>query len=169
VAVLSGPSFAREVALGQPTAAVIASADEALALRLRDAWGARAFRLYTNRDVVGVEIGGALKNVVAVATGLADGLGLGENARAALITRGWRSRAARGRPGLAPAWPAEQPRRSHLYGASRETARSASPSPRAAGCSRDAGDPRVVAEGVPTVRSAWSSPGGGSACRSAPP
>jgi glycerol-3-phosphate dehydrogenase (NAD(P)+) len=88
VAVLSGPSFAREVALGQPTAAVIASADEALALRLRDAWGTRAFRLYTNRDVVGVEIGGALKNVVAIATGLADGLGLGENARAALITRG---------------------------------------------------------------------------------
>jgi glycerol-3-phosphate dehydrogenase (NAD(P)+) len=88
IAVLSGPSFAREVALGQPTAAVIASADDALATRLRDAWGTRAFRLYTNRDVTGVEIGGALKNVIAIATGLADGLGLGENARAALITRG---------------------------------------------------------------------------------
>ncbi len=88
MAVLSGPTFAREVALAQPTAAVIASTDEALATRLRDAWGTREFRLYTNRDVVGVEIGGAMKNVIALATGLADGLGLGENARAALITRG---------------------------------------------------------------------------------
>jgi glycerol-3-phosphate dehydrogenase (NAD(P)+) len=88
VAVLSGPTFAREVALAQPTAAAIASTDETLATRLRDAWGTRAFRLYTNRDVIGVEIGGALKNVIALGTGLADGLGLGENARAALITRG---------------------------------------------------------------------------------
>ena len=88
VAVLSGPTFAREVAHGQPTAAVVASADEALAIRLRDAWGTREFRLYTNRDVAGVEIGGAMKNVIALATGLGDGLGLGENARAALITRG---------------------------------------------------------------------------------
>jgi glycerol-3-phosphate dehydrogenase (NAD(P)+) len=88
VAVLSGPTFAREVAHGQPTAAVVASADEALALRLRDAWGTREFRLYTNRDVAGVEIGGAMKNAIALATGLGDGLGLGENARAALITRG---------------------------------------------------------------------------------
>ena len=88
VAVLSGPTFAREVAQGQPTAAVLASTDEALATRLRDAWGTRAFRLYTNRDVAGVEIGGAMKNVIALATGLGDGLGLGENARAALITRG---------------------------------------------------------------------------------
>jgi glycerol-3-phosphate dehydrogenase (NAD(P)+) len=88
VAVLSGPSFAREVAQGQPTAAVLASTDEGLATRLRDAWGTREFRLYTNRDVAGVEIGGAMKNVIALATGLGDGLGLGENARAALITRG---------------------------------------------------------------------------------
>jgi glycerol-3-phosphate dehydrogenase (NAD(P)+) len=88
VAVLSGPTFAREVARAQPTAAVLASTDEALATRLRDAWGTREFRLYTNRDVAGVEIGGAMKNVIALATGLADGLDLGENARAALITRG---------------------------------------------------------------------------------
>ncbi|MGH7332637.1 MAG: NAD(P)H-dependent glycerol-3-phosphate dehydrogenase [Candidatus Rokuibacteriota bacterium] len=88
VAVLSGPTFAREVARAQPTAAVLASADEGLATRLRDAWGTREFRLYTNRDVAGVEIGGAMKNVIALATGLADGLGLGENARAALVTRG---------------------------------------------------------------------------------
>jgi glycerol-3-phosphate dehydrogenase (NAD(P)+) len=88
VAVLSGPTFAREVALAQPTAAVIASRDDALATDLQARLGSREFRLYTNRDVVGVEVGGALKNVIALATGLADGLGLGENARAALVTRG---------------------------------------------------------------------------------
>ena len=88
VAALSGPTFAREVALGRPTAAVIASRDDALAGELQKRLGAREFRLYANRDVVGVEAGGALKNVMAIATGLVDGLGLGENARAALITRG---------------------------------------------------------------------------------
>jgi glycerol-3-phosphate dehydrogenase (NAD(P)+) len=88
LAVLSGPSFAREVALGQPTALVIASADEHVALDLQRSLAAPAFRLYTNRDVVGVEVAAALKNVMAIATGLADGLELGENARAALITRG---------------------------------------------------------------------------------
>ncbi len=88
VAALSGPTFAREVALAHPTAAVIATRDEALGARLQDAIGTRELRLYTNADVVGVEVGGALKNVMAIATGIADGLGLGENARAALITRG---------------------------------------------------------------------------------
>jgi glycerol-3-phosphate dehydrogenase (NAD(P)+) len=88
VAALSGPTFAREVALGRPTAAVIASRDIALAGRLQETIGTRELRLYTNADVVGVEVGGALKNVMAIATGIADGLGLGENARAALITRG---------------------------------------------------------------------------------
>ena len=88
VAVLSGPSFARDVALGQPTALVIAASDEAVARALQHDLAAPAFRLYTNRDVLGVELGGALKNIVAIATGLCDGLGLGENARAALVTRG---------------------------------------------------------------------------------
>jgi glycerol-3-phosphate dehydrogenase (NAD(P)+) len=88
VAVLSGPSFARDVALGQPTALVIASSDGAAARGLQRELAAPAFRLYTNRDVLGVELGGALKNIVAIATGLCDGLALGENARAALITRG---------------------------------------------------------------------------------
>jgi glycerol-3-phosphate dehydrogenase (NAD(P)+) len=88
VAALSGPTFAREVAAGRPTAAVIAAPDDALTSRLQTTLGARAFRLYANRDIVGVEAGGALKNVVALATGLSDGLDLGENARAALITRG---------------------------------------------------------------------------------
>ncbi|MGH7399412.1 MAG: NAD(P)H-dependent glycerol-3-phosphate dehydrogenase [Candidatus Rokuibacteriota bacterium] len=88
VAVLSGPSFAREVAQGRPTALVIASTDEEVAADLQRRLAGPALRLYTNRDVVGVELGGALKNVMAIATGLVDGLGLGENARAALITRG---------------------------------------------------------------------------------
>lgn len=88
IAVLSGPSFAREVAMGQPTALVIAASDGGVALRLQQELSAKAFRLYTNGDVLGVELGGALKNVMALATGLCDGLGLGENARAALITRG---------------------------------------------------------------------------------
>lgn len=88
IAVLSGPSFAREVAAGLPTALVIASTDEDAARRLQRVLAGPAFRLYTNRDVLGVEIAGALKNVMAIATGLSDGLRLGENARAALITRG---------------------------------------------------------------------------------
>ena len=88
VAVLSGPSFAREVALGQPTALVIASSDDDVGRALQRDLAAPEFRLYTNRDVTGVEIGGAIKNVMAIATGLCDGLALGENARAALITRG---------------------------------------------------------------------------------
>jgi glycerol-3-phosphate dehydrogenase (NAD(P)+) len=88
VAVLSGPSFAREVAQGRPAALVIASTDEEIATDLQRRLAGPALRLYTNRDVVGVELGGAVKNVMAIATGLGDGLGLGENARAALITRG---------------------------------------------------------------------------------
>jgi len=88
VAALSGPTFANEVALGMPTAAVIASRDDALAVGLQNRLGTREFRLYTNRDIIGVETGGAFKNVMAIATGLSDGLGLGENARAALVTRG---------------------------------------------------------------------------------
>jgi len=78
VAVLSGPTFACEVALGRPTAAVIASRDDTLAAALQRRLGTREFRLYSNRDVVGVETGGALKNVMAIATGIADGLGLGD-------------------------------------------------------------------------------------------
>ena len=88
IAALSGPTFAREVALGHPTAAVVASRDETLAGALQRQLGAREFRLYASQDVVGIEAGGALKNVMAIATGLSDGLALGENARAALITRG---------------------------------------------------------------------------------
>jgi glycerol-3-phosphate dehydrogenase (NAD(P)+) len=88
LAVLSGPTFAREVARGAPTAVTIASTDENLACRLQHAFAHSTFRLYTNTDVIGVEMGGALKNIIAIAAGVAEGLGLGSNAMAALVTRG---------------------------------------------------------------------------------
>jgi glycerol-3-phosphate dehydrogenase (NAD(P)+) len=88
VVALSGPSFAAEVANGQPTAVVAASTDMGAASRVQRALSSDVFRVYTHDDVVGVELGGALKNVMAVATGIAEGLGLGFNSRAALITRG---------------------------------------------------------------------------------
>ena len=88
VVAVSGPSFAAEVAQGQPTAVVAACADHAAARLVQGAMSANAFRVYTSDDVVGVELGGALKNVMAVATGILDGLGLGFNPRAALMTRG---------------------------------------------------------------------------------
>ena len=86
--VLSGPSFALEVARGQPTALVVASADEALCALAVQGFHSDSLRIYTASDPVGVEVGGAVKNVMAIATGIADGLQLGQNARAALITRG---------------------------------------------------------------------------------
>jgi glycerol-3-phosphate dehydrogenase (NAD(P)+) len=88
VVALSGPSFAAEVARGQPTAVVAASADHGAAAQVQRALSSDVFRVYTHGDVIGVELGGALKNVMAVATGIAEGLGLGFNSRAALITRG---------------------------------------------------------------------------------
>ncbi|MES2522190.1 MAG: NAD(P)H-dependent glycerol-3-phosphate dehydrogenase [Gemmatimonadota bacterium] len=88
VAAISGPSFAAEVATGQPTAVVAACANEDAASQLQRAMSARVFRVYTSDDVTGVELGGAIKNVMAVATGILDGLGLGYNPRAALMTRG---------------------------------------------------------------------------------
>jgi glycerol-3-phosphate dehydrogenase (NAD(P)+) len=86
--VLSGPSFAEEVASGLPTAVVIASRDEESAVQARDLFQTSTFRVYTNADVVGVELGGALKNVIALAAGTTAGLGFGHNTTAALITRG---------------------------------------------------------------------------------
>ena len=86
--VLSGPSFAQEVAQGQPTALVAASTDSAVRATLVEAFHSASLRVYSSDDVVGVEVGGAVKNVLAIATGLCDGLRLGLNARAALITRG---------------------------------------------------------------------------------
>jgi glycerol-3-phosphate dehydrogenase (NAD(P)+) len=88
VAVLSGPTFAREIAQGEPAAVVVASDDLSLAREVQRAFSTPAFRLYTNQDTVGVEIAASLKNVVAIAAGVCYGLGLGSNVQAALITRG---------------------------------------------------------------------------------
>ena len=88
VAVLSGPTFAKEVAGGEPTALVVASADSELAAMVQTAFSGASFRLYTNGDPTGVEIGAAVKNVVAIGAGVCHGLGLGSNSLAALITRG---------------------------------------------------------------------------------
>lgn len=88
VAVISGPSFAKEVAKGLPTAVTLATKDRHQGLLIQDLLSSERFRVYLHDDVTGVEIGGALKNVIAIASGIADGLGLGANARASLITRG---------------------------------------------------------------------------------
>lgn len=88
VAVLSGPSFAHEVARGDPTAVVIASQEKALAAELQEEFSGATFRLYTNDDVIGVELAGAVKNVIAIAAGVCSGLGFGANTTAALLTRG---------------------------------------------------------------------------------
>lgn len=88
IAVLSGPSFAAEAASGQPTAVVLAAQDAALASWLQEELSGPSFRLYTNDDVLGVELAGAMKNVIAIAAGACQGLGLGSNPLAALITRG---------------------------------------------------------------------------------
>jgi glycerol-3-phosphate dehydrogenase (NAD(P)+) len=88
IGALSGPSFAQEVARGDPTAITIASRDADLACRIQAEFSDPCFRVYTNDDVTGVEMGGALKNVIAIAAGICDGLGLGHNSVAALITRG---------------------------------------------------------------------------------
>ena len=86
--VLTGPNLAGEIMAGQPAASVVALEDEALAAELQRLLGTEGFRVYTNTDVVGCEVAGALKNVTAIASGMGDGMGFGDNSRAALITRG---------------------------------------------------------------------------------
>ena len=88
IAVLSGPSFALEAARGEPTAVVLASQDARLATKLQEEFSGPSFRMYTNTDVLGIELAGAMKNVIAIAAGACQGLGLGSNPLAALITRG---------------------------------------------------------------------------------
>lgn len=88
IAVLSGPNHAEEVGLDMPAASVISSVDPEAAMRLQDAFFTPNFRVYTNHDLVGVELGGALKNIIALAAGVADGMGFGDNTKAMLITRG---------------------------------------------------------------------------------
>ena len=84
----SGPSFALEVAQGQPTALTVAFASQAIAARIQSEFSSQTLRLYTSTNLIGVELGGALKNVIAIAAGVAAGVGLGYNSTAALITRG---------------------------------------------------------------------------------
>ncbi|HUR17949.1 MAG TPA: NAD(P)H-dependent glycerol-3-phosphate dehydrogenase [Acidimicrobiales bacterium] len=86
--VLTGPNFAGEILAGHPTASVLAMADPALATELQQLFSTSAFRVYTNSDVLGCEVAGALKNVIAIASGMADGMGFGDSTKAALITRG---------------------------------------------------------------------------------
>jgi len=86
--VLTGPNLAREVAEGQPAASVVALADEEQAMRVQEALHSSTYRVYSSSDVIGCEVAGAAKNVIAIAAGMSDGLGFGENTRAALITRG---------------------------------------------------------------------------------
>ena len=88
IVALAGPTHAEEVSRGIPTAIVAACADEAKAKRVQEIWSGERFRVYTSSDPVGVEIGGAVKNVLAIAVGCSDGMGFGDNTRAALITRG---------------------------------------------------------------------------------
>jgi glycerol-3-phosphate dehydrogenase (NAD(P)+) len=88
VAVLSGPSHAEEVVRGLPTSVVVAASDWGLAARVQQHFGTDRFRVYTNGDLIGVELAGALKNVIGIAAGVCDGLGFGDNAKAALLTRG---------------------------------------------------------------------------------
>ncbi len=88
IAAISGPSFAKEVAAGSPTAVTVASVDKSLAARIQKEFSDPSFRIYVNDDLVGAELGGALKNVIAIAAGICNGLGLGHNSVAALMTRG---------------------------------------------------------------------------------
>jgi glycerol-3-phosphate dehydrogenase (NAD(P)+) len=88
VAALSGPSHAEELARGLPASVVVAGEDAALNVQVRDALNLEMFRVYTNTDLIGVELAGALKNVLGIASGICDGLGFGDNAKAALLTRG---------------------------------------------------------------------------------
>ncbi|MBI4321935.1 MAG: NAD(P)-dependent glycerol-3-phosphate dehydrogenase [Chloroflexi bacterium] len=88
VAVLSGPNLAKEIAAGLPATTVVAARDQEVATLVQETLGTPSFRVYTNPDVVGVELGGALKNVIALGAGIGDGLGVGDNAKAAFLTRG---------------------------------------------------------------------------------
>jgi glycerol-3-phosphate dehydrogenase (NAD(P)+) len=88
ISTLSGPSHAEEVAVDMPTTVVVASHSSAVAVRVQERFSGSAFRVYTSDDVIGVEIGGSLKNIIAIASGIVDGLGFGDNTKGALITRG---------------------------------------------------------------------------------
>jgi glycerol-3-phosphate dehydrogenase (NAD(P)+) len=88
VAVLTGPNLAKEIIAGQPAASVVAIDDDTIAMELQRIFGSRTLRVYTNRDIVGCEVAGVVKNVIAIAAGMIEGMGFGDNTRATLITRG---------------------------------------------------------------------------------
>jgi glycerol-3-phosphate dehydrogenase (NAD(P)+) len=160
IAVLSGPNLATEVARDRPTATVIACGDADCAGRLQTALGSSRFRIYTSVDVISVELGGALKNVFAIAAGISDGLGLGDNAKAAVVTR---SLAELVRFGVAMGGTANA-----FYGLSGAgdlilTCYSERSRNHTIGRRLGQGEPlpeitasiKTVAEGIPTARSAW--------------
>ena len=160
IAVLSGPNLATEVGRGLPTATVIAAEDPDCAARLQSTLGSPRFRIYTSNDVISTELGGALKNVFAIAAGISDGLGLGDNAKAALVTR---SLAELVRFGVAMGGTANA-----FYGLSGAgdlmlTCYSEGSRNHSVGIRLGQGEPlpeitasmRMVAEGIPTARSAW--------------
>jgi len=160
IAVLSGPNLATEVARGLPTATVIACDDGDCAANLQTTLGSPRFRIYTSLDVVSIELGGALKNVFAIAAGISDGLGLGDNAKAALVTR---SLAELVRFGVAMGGTANA-----FYGLSGVgdlilTCYSEHSRNHSVGKQLGRGEPlseitasmKMVAEGIPTARSAW--------------
>ncbi len=160
IAVLSGPNLATEVAKDLPTATVIACDDSDCAASLQTALGSPRFRIYTSRDIVSVELGGALKNVFAIAAGISDGLGLGDNAKAALVTR---SLAELIRFGVAMGGTANS-----FYGLSgagdliltcySDGSRNHSLGKRLGlgeALPQITGSTKMVAEGIPTARSAW--------------
>jgi glycerol-3-phosphate dehydrogenase (NAD(P)+) len=161
VVALSGPSFAAEVAAGQPTAIVAASDDHAAAHRVQQSCSLAEFRIYTHSDVKGVELGGALKNVMAIAVGVADGLGLGYNTRAALITRGLAEMAR-----LGTAVGAQAATFAGLAGVGDLVLTCTGPLSRNRSLGVELGKGRTlaeatagretVAEGVPTAESAWA-------------
>jgi glycerol-3-phosphate dehydrogenase (NAD(P)+) len=90
---LSGPNLSKEIVAGEPTSTIVASINKAAAIKAQKLFASRTFRVYTNSDLTVVELGGALKNVIAIAAGISDGLGFGDNAKAALLARGWREMA----------------------------------------------------------------------------
>ena len=160
IAVLSGPNLAMEVAKGLPTATVIACHDPEWAANLQTTLGSPRFRIYTSLDVVSIELGGALKNVFAVAAGISDGLGLGDNAKAALVTRslaelvrfgvamGGTANAFYGLSGAGDLVLTCYSERSRNYNVGKRLGRG-EPLPEIMGSTK------MVAEGIPTARSAW--------------
>jgi glycerol-3-phosphate dehydrogenase (NAD(P)+) len=160
IAVLSGPNLANEVASGLPTATVIACENGDCAASLQTALGSPRFRIYTSQDVVSIELGGALKNVFAVAAGISDGLGLGDNAKAALVTRsltelvrfgvamGGTANAFYGLSGAGDLTLTCYSERSRNYSVGKRLGRGEA-------LAEITASMKMVAEGIPTARSAW--------------